>query len=64
MKVFFDSNVYVAEAILGGGARRMIRATERAQWRIYTCDYLVHEVANVLTDEFTFSRRLAARAQQ
>jgi hypothetical protein len=27
MKVFFDTNVYVAEALLGRGARQMIDAT-------------------------------------
>jgi putative PIN family toxin of toxin-antitoxin system len=64
MKVFFDSNVYIAEAILGEGARRIIRATQRAKWRVYTCDYLVDEVAHVLSDEFGFSRKLAVLAQQ
>jgi hypothetical protein len=30
MKVFFDTNVYVAEAILGQAAERLIEATDRA----------------------------------
>ncbi len=34
MKVFFDTNVYVAEAILGAAAERMVEATRNASWRI------------------------------
>jgi hypothetical protein len=30
MKVFFDTNVYVAEALLGEGAEAMLSATEKA----------------------------------
>ena len=29
MKVFFDTNVYVAEALLGAAAEEMLPATER-----------------------------------
>ena len=35
MKVFFDTNVYVAEALLGEGSTRLIEATLSAGWRIY-----------------------------
>ena len=31
MKVFFDTNVYVAEALLGGAAEQMLDATVEAQ---------------------------------
>ncbi len=31
MKVFFDTNVYVAEALLGEGAEAMVAATVRAR---------------------------------
>jgi len=33
MKVFFDTNVYVAEALLGSAAERMVEATSNASWR-------------------------------
>jgi hypothetical protein len=33
MKVFFDTNVYVAEALLGEAAEQMLEATERVSWR-------------------------------
>ena len=34
MKVFFDTNVYVAEALLGGAAERMLEATSKACCKI------------------------------
>jgi uncharacterized protein len=59
MKVFFDTNVYVAEALLGEVAEQLLEATERASWRIYTSIYLAHELERVLTEKLGFSRRLA-----
>jgi predicted nucleic acid-binding protein len=44
MKVFFDTNVYVAEALLGQTAEQIIEATERASWRICTGLYLLDEL--------------------
>ena len=35
MKIFFDTNVYVAEALLGEAAEEMLEVTARASWRIY-----------------------------
>lgn len=59
MKGFFDTNVYVAEALLGEAAERMVKATHDASWRIYTCREQLEELERVLTDELGFSRRLA-----
>ncbi len=59
MKVFFDTNVYVAEALLGQAAEQLLEATERATWRIYASIYLLDEVERVLTEKLGFSRRLA-----
>lgn len=36
MKVFFDTNVYVAEALLVGAAEQIVIATIEARWRIFT----------------------------
>ena len=44
MKVFFDTNVYVAEALLGDAATAMIAATVRAGWRIFCSDYVLDEL--------------------
>ena len=60
MKVFFDTNVYVAEAILGGAAERMVQATRVARWRAYCCQAVLDEVGRVLAESLGFSRRFAA----
>ena len=59
MKVFFDTNVYVAEALLGQMAEQLVEATERASWRTYASLYLLDELERVLTVKLGFSRRLA-----
>jgi predicted nucleic acid-binding protein len=64
VKVFFDTNVHVAEALLGKVAARMLRATEHARWRSYTSSYVLEELRRVLIDDLHFSPRLAALAQR
>lgn len=59
MKVFFDTNVYVAEALLGRMAEQLVEATERASWRTYASLYMLDELERVLTVKLGFSRRLA-----
>jgi putative PIN family toxin of toxin-antitoxin system len=63
VKVFFDTNVYIAEAILGAGAERMLAATWRASWRAYCCGTVLDEVRRVLVESFGFSERLAYLTQ-
>jgi predicted nucleic acid-binding protein len=48
MKVFFDTNVYVAEALRGAAASRALQATARASWRIYVNDHVVEELEDVI----------------
>ena len=64
MKIFFDTNVYVAEALIGKGAERMVNATRRARWRIFTNQHVLDEVFHVLVDDLGFSKRLAALCQR
>jgi predicted nucleic acid-binding protein len=59
VKVFFDTNVYIAEALLGQVAEELLKATEHASWRIYASSYVLEELERVLTDKLRFSRRLA-----
>jgi len=59
MKVFFDTNVYVAEALLGEAAETMISATQEASWRIYVSQTVLDEIQRVLVDYLGFSDRLA-----
>ena len=63
MKVFFDTNVYVAEALLGRGAQRMVEATCRARWRIFASMYLLDELAKVLVDYLGFAACACFRGQ-
>jgi putative PIN family toxin of toxin-antitoxin system len=62
MKVFFDTNVYVAEALRGPGAARMIEATRAARWRIYFSSYVLDELTKVLTEDIQLSPKLAGLA--
>lgn len=63
MKILFDTNVYIAEALLGASAEAMLDATLRAAWRIYSCEHLLDELERVLVDQLGFSRRLAKLAR-
>ena len=64
MKVLFDANVYVAEALVGGMAGRVVDAAVEARWRVYASDHLLDEVERVLRDRLGFSRRLAAATRR
>jgi len=64
MRIFFDTNVYVAEALLGEWAEAMISATVRAAWRIFISDDVLDEIQRVLTDDLGFSARLARLTRQ
>ena len=63
MKVFFDTNVYVAEALLGDAAVRMLDATVQAKWRIYLSRQILDEIGQVLVHQLGFTRRLASLTQ-
>jgi putative PIN family toxin of toxin-antitoxin system len=64
MKIFFDTNVHIADALLGKAATRMLDATRHAKWRMFTSQYVLDEVAHVLINELGFSQRLATLAQR
>jgi len=64
MKVFLDTNVHIADALLGKAASRMIAATRRARWRIYTIRYVLDEVMRVLVEDLHFSKKLATLSQR
>jgi len=64
MKIFFDTNVYVAEALLGESAEAILEATANASWRIFVSDYLLDEIQRVLVEYLGFSRRLAGLTRQ
>lgn len=59
MKVFFDTNVWIAEALLGEEAGRLIDATAKAAWRIFSSAHVLAETERVLEERLGCSRRLA-----
>ena len=59
MKIFFDTNVYVAEALLGAAAERILEATSRASWRIFTSPYVLDEIERVMLTHLGTARRFA-----
>jgi putative PIN family toxin of toxin-antitoxin system len=59
MKVFFDTNVYVAEALLGDAAGRILAATSKASWRIFSSSQVLAEIERVMVEYLGFSRRFA-----
>ncbi len=64
MKVFFDTNVYVAEALLGESAEAMLTATTAASWRLFVSDYVLDETERVLIDYLGFSPRFGRLTRQ
>lgn len=60
MKIVFDTNVYVAEALLGQAAEAMVEATLKARWRVFVSDHILVEVQRVLAEKLSLSRRFAA----
>lgn len=64
MKVLFDTNVYVSEALVGGLAESLIDATLKARWRAFTATYVLDELERVLREKLNFSPRVAALARQ
>lgn len=64
MKVFFDTNVYVAETLLGEGATEIMRAMARGRWRIFVNAYVVDETGHVLIDYMGLSTRFVRMTQQ
>jgi hypothetical protein len=64
MKVLFDANVCVAEALLGKGAEQILKAVVQARWRIYANQYVVDETAHVLTDYLGRSKRFVMLTQK
>lgn len=59
MKVFFDTNVYVAEALLGDAAARMLQATSEASWRILSSSHVLAEIERVMMERLGSTRRFA-----
>ncbi len=64
MKIFFDTNIYVAESLNGRAARAAIAATRSARWRIYTTQHVLDELDRVLRTYIGLSARAVAVARE
>jgi putative PIN family toxin of toxin-antitoxin system len=64
MKIFFDTNVYVAEALLGKTAEEIVAATQRSGWRVFASEYLLDELEQVIVESLGFSKRFAYLSRQ
>jgi uncharacterized protein len=64
MKILFDTNIYVSEALVGGLAQRIINAAILARWRIYADDYLLDETQRVLSDKLELGARYGLMVRQ
>jgi uncharacterized protein len=56
VKVLFDTNVHVSDAIHGGGATRAITATLDARWKIFVCPTILSELERVIRTKFNRSQ--------
>lgn len=59
MKVLFDTNVHVSDAVYGGGATRAITATLNARWKIFVCPTILTELDRVIRTKFNRSQSFA-----
>ena len=64
MKVVFDTNVYVSEALVGGIAEGIVQACVRARFRIFVSTFLLDETERVLHEKLQFSARYASLVRQ
>jgi putative PIN family toxin of toxin-antitoxin system len=52
VKVLFDTNVHVSDAIYGGLATRAITATLTGRWKIFVCPTILSELDRVIRTKF------------
>ena len=64
MKVFFDTNVYISDALVAGLARKIIEASIAARWRIFVSAYLLDETERVLVEKLGFGARFGKLLRQ
>jgi putative PIN family toxin of toxin-antitoxin system len=59
VKVLFDTNVHVSDAIYGGRATGAITATLNARWKIFVCPTILTELERVIRTKFNRSQSFA-----
>jgi uncharacterized protein len=51
VKIVFDTNVYVSQAMSNGAAHRVVEATFAARWRVFASESLLAELTRILRDK-------------
>ncbi|MCA9076722.1 MAG: PIN domain-containing protein [Planctomycetaceae bacterium] len=64
MKILFDTNAYIAEALLGEAATIAIETTLTASWRIYTCQTILDEIERILVERLNVQASHALLTKQ
>ena len=59
MKVVFDTNVYISEALFDALAEIIARAGRNGIFAVYACDFIIAEIYTVLLTHFRTTRRFA-----
>ena len=64
MKVVFDTNVYISEALFDALAEVLVRAGRADMFSVYISDFILTEVRDVLLNHFHTRRRFASLTEQ
>ncbi len=59
MKVVFDTNVYISEALFDALAEAIIKAGREGSFSVYICEFIITEIYTVLLNHFKTTRRFA-----
>jgi hypothetical protein len=59
VKILFDSNVHISDALFGGAAAQVVAATLQARWKVFVCETILTEVDRVIRIRFDRSRAFA-----
>jgi len=62
LKVVFDTNVYVSEALFNALAEAVLKAGRSGAFSIYISDFILAEIHRVLINRFHTTRRFASLA--
>jgi len=64
LKVVFDTNVYISEALFDALAEVIVGAGRAEMFSVYISDFIVREIRNVLLNHFHTTRRFASLTER
>jgi len=60
VKIVFDTNVYISEALFNALAEAIVRPAREGFFSVYVSDFILAEVRRVLLKDFKTTRRFAS----